>query len=67
MGAFSSLLVCSRTVHVSVPCRCVCLMIAIESPAAVQGASKNEEWAGWESAAAKEGKASHTTDEWGKW
>ena len=33
----------------------------------MQGASKNEEWAGWESAAAKEDKASHTNDEWGKW
>ena len=31
------------------------------------GASKDEEWAGWESAAAKEDKASHTADEWGKW
>ena len=33
----------------------------------MQGAPKNEEWAGWEGTAAKEEKPSHTNDDWGKW
>ena len=33
----------------------------------MQGAPKNEEWAGWEGAAAKEEKTGPSNDDWGKW
>lgn len=54
-------------VNILVACCHTCLIFACETHIAVQGAPKSEEWAGWETAAAKEDKAGHTTDEWGKW
>ena len=53
--------------------QCICLLLCVPDDCrqniliAMQGAVKNEEWAGWDSAAAKEDKASHANDEWGKW
>jgi len=41
--------------------------MSLSMKTAVQGGTKNEEWVGWEGKAAKEDKASHSNDEWGKW
>ena len=67
-GSLCTYLVHRCAAHVSMACSLdVYLLFACQSRMAMQGAPKNEEWAGWESAAAREDKAGRTTDEWGKW